>query len=288
MKKRAYGASDMMLGVLGFGAGHLGGPHLDQAQVDRLLELIVDSGVSLIDTAPSYGESEARIGRGLARLRARVVVSTKVGYGVPGVPDWTGPCITGGIEQALEKLQTDYLDIVHLHSCPRQVLERGDVIEALQNSKTSGKLRFAAYSGDGEALEWAIDSGAFDGVQCSYNLVDRAAATAIRRAKERGLGVIVKRPLANAVWRFDERPEAFDLGTYWDRWRTLHYGIAQAELALPFALSIEGATCAIVGTSNPRHVRLAVEQARTTLPEVQLEQLDRDYAPHAAGWPGLI
>jgi hypothetical protein len=59
------------------------------------------------------------------------VLSTKVGYGIPGLADWTGPCIATGGDAALARLATDRLDVVHLHSCPREVLERGEVVEAL-------------------------------------------------------------------------------------------------------------------------------------------------------------
>jgi aryl-alcohol dehydrogenase-like predicted oxidoreductase len=102
----------------------VGDPQLDDAEVGRMLNLAVDAGVNLFDTAPSYGISEERLGRHLAGRRKEVVLSTKLGYGVPGIADWIGACITAGVEQALRLLRTDYLDIAHFHSCPRAVLEQ--------------------------------------------------------------------------------------------------------------------------------------------------------------------
>ena len=285
---RPYGASGLAVSALGFGAGQLGRAELDEAEAERLLHAVLAAGITLIDTAPSYGSSEERIGRYLSAQRAAIVLSTKLGYGVRGIEDWSAPCITAGIEQALTKLRTDWLDIAHLHSCPRTVLERGEVIEALQRARTAGKIRCAAYSGDGEALEWAIDSGAFDGVQCSFNLVDRAAQPAIRRAAARGLGVILKRPLANAVWRFHERPAAEDLATYWDRWQVLGCGLAQAELALPFVLAEAGASAAIVGTSQVAHLETALARAAAPLPAEARGELEAAYALHGGDWPGQI
>ena len=125
-----------------------------------------------IDTAPSYGLSEERIGRHLGSRRHEYVLSTKLGYGVAGIEDWTGPCITAGIEQALRLMRTDHIDIAHLHSCPRGTLERGDVIEALEQAKAAGKIRAMAYSGENDDLAYALATGRFDGFmarhRCQY------------------------------------------------------------------------------------------------------------------------
>ncbi|PID37560.1 MAG: aldo/keto reductase [Proteobacteria bacterium] len=288
-RQRPYGTSGITVSELAFGAGHLGGADLDDERARALVSAVVDSGANLIDTAPSYGCSETRLGKILGGdTSTHVLLSTKVGYGVPGVGDWTGPCITKGIEVACRKLRREQIDLVHLHSCGRDVLERGEVIEALLAARQAGKVRLAAYSGDGEALEWAIDSGHFDGVQCSYNLVDRAAADAIGRAARKGMGVILKRPLCNAVWRFDERPEAFDLSSYWDRWQALQLGDGDRAQALPFALRVEGASCAIVGTSRRAHWQQAVEASARALTDAQLERYWERYAQVGASWPGLI
>ena len=65
-----------------------------------------------------------------------------------------------------------------------------------------GRVRVAAYSGDNEPLEWAAASGRFGSVQCSVNMADQyAVARGLAAAQQAGLGVIAKRPLANACWR---------------------------------------------------------------------------------------
>jgi aryl-alcohol dehydrogenase-like predicted oxidoreductase len=95
-----YGTTDLFINPLGLGAAQIGDTTLDDAQVGRLLNTAVDAGINLFDTAPSYGISEERIGRHLATRRRELILSTKLGYGVSGIPDWTGPCITAGVEQA--------------------------------------------------------------------------------------------------------------------------------------------------------------------------------------------
>src|SRR3954447_2022124 len=101
MDKRSFGNTGISVPVLGFGAGHIGDPALSEEEVGRLLHGALDLGVTLIDTARSYGLSEERIGKHLSHRRKDFVLSTKVGYSVPGVADWTGPVITAGVDAAL-------------------------------------------------------------------------------------------------------------------------------------------------------------------------------------------
>ena len=140
ISNRPYGKTGLMVSSLGFGAGQIGDARQSEEDVAQLLNAAIDAGVTLIDTAPGYGLSEVRIGRHISVRRSEFVLSTKLGYGVAGVEDWTGPCITAGVEQALRVMRTDRLDIAHLHSCPRSVLVRGDVIDALERAKHEGKI----------------------------------------------------------------------------------------------------------------------------------------------------
>src|SRR4249919_1617455 len=169
IETRPYGDTGMHVSSLGLGAGQLGDERLSEADAEALLLGAIDAGITLVDTAPSYGVSEQRIGRFLGARRDGVVISTKLGYGVPGVPDWTGPCITAGVEQALRTLRTDRIDIAHLHSCPREVLERGEVVDALAAAKAQGKVLAIAYSGENEDLDVALAGGRFDGLMASLN-----------------------------------------------------------------------------------------------------------------------
>ena len=118
ISKRAYGKTGLMVSALGLGAAQIGDPNLEEANVAALLNSAVDAGITLIDTARSYGLSEERIGRHLASRRDDIVLSTKLGYGIAGYEDWTGPCITSGIEQALRMLRTDRIDICLLYTSP--------------------------------------------------------------------------------------------------------------------------------------------------------------------------
>jgi aryl-alcohol dehydrogenase-like predicted oxidoreductase len=290
---RPLGKTGMSVSAVGLGAGRIGGPETTEADVDRLVGGALDAGVTLIDTARSYGLSEERLGRALAGRRERVVLSTKVGYGVPGVPDWTDRSVTDGVDAALLRLRTDRLDVVHLHSCELAVLERNGVAEALRSAVQAGKVRVSAYSGEGEALLWAVRSGLFGAVQCSVSVVDQAALdAAVAEAAARGIGVLGKRALGNAPWRFDARPPEPDVAEAWDRFRALRPdagGLSWPAFFTRFAAFASGVSAVLVGTASLAHLREAagaVEQG--PLDPARLASLRGAFAGAGRGWSGRI
>ncbi len=243
---RPFGATGLAVPVLGLGAGPVGDCALDEAEAGRLLHGALDLGLTFVDTAPGYGLSEERIGRHLSSRRSSFVLSTKLGYGVPDVPDWTPECIARGVDQALSRLRTDALDVAHLHSCPLETLLSSGVVEALLGAVRVGKVRVAAYSGENEALAWAISSCAFGSVQCSVNVCDQRSLTLVAA---RGLGVVAKRPLANAPWN----PAAAHPGR-------------RGRRGVPIPL----------GRPPPRRPRPAPRRARHPLRRLRSRSLDRD------------
>ena len=291
--RRPLGRTGLTVSILGLGAGRIGGPETTHADVDRLLGTAADLGVTLIDTARSYGASEERLGHALQGRRAGFVLSTKLGYGVDGVPDWTGRSVEAGVDGALGRLRTDVIDIVHLHSCPRELLERGEVVEALHRTVRAGKVRVAAYSGENDALELAVRSGTFGVVQCSVSIVDPAALSrAVPEAVARNVGVLAKRPLGNAPWRFDRRPDAEDVAEAWERFRALGLdpaGEPWPALAARFSAFAPGVASILLGTASPDHL-LSVAGALEDgpLPAPMLAAIREAHARVGAGWAGRI
>jgi aryl-alcohol dehydrogenase-like predicted oxidoreductase len=293
LPRRPLGTTGLEVSAVGLGGGPLGDASLSEADAHRLLDAALDAGITLLDTAPSYGASEERIGRWLAPHRDRVVVSTKLGYGVPDVPDWTGRAITDGVELARRRLRVDTLDVAHLHSCSREVLEHGEVVDALADAVRRGHVRVAAYSGDDEALGYAVASGRFSSVQLSLNPWDRAALDVVLPAcRGRDLGVFAKRALGNAPWRFDEPPEAPDLAELYRRFDVLDLDpgtLDWAELSLRFAAWQPGVSSALVGTRRPERVAAAVAAvARGPLPDEAEHRLTAAWRRHGTGWPGIV
>lgn len=298
---RALGRTGLRVSALGLGAGPLGDLSLDDAAAEKVLHTALALGINVIDTAPSYGASEERIGRALAGRRREVVLVTKGGYGVDGVPDWTPEVLTRGIERALTRLRTDWIDVFLLHSCPLEVLARGDLVEPLNRARAAGKIRAMGYAGDGAALDYAVASGAFDVIECSVNIVDqRALDGAISKAHARGMGVLAKRSLANAAWRSsgDTRPSRDDVAIYWERFHAMwpvdaggSTNVAQPwdELSIRFASHAPGVSSALVGSRDAAHLaRAAAHVARGPLEGERLSDLSNRFERHGRDWAGVV
>ncbi|MHB1045811.1 MAG: aldo/keto reductase [Thermoanaerobaculia bacterium] len=287
---RPFGATGLAVPLLGLGAGSVGDESLDEAEAARLLHGALDLGLSFVDTAPGYGLSEERIGRHLSSRRSSFVLSTKLGYGVPGAPDWTPECIARGVDQALARLRTDVLDVAHLHSCPLETLLSSGVVEALLDAVRAGKVRVAAYSGENEALAWAVSSSAFGSVQCSVNVCDQRSLTLVAA---RGLGVVAKRPLANAPWNPSAaHPDDVAAAAYRTRWAALRLddlGLPPAELAIRFAAFAPGVSTSIVGSRRLEHLaETSAFVAKGHLPDEIRATIETRYAALGRDWPGMI
>jgi aryl-alcohol dehydrogenase-like predicted oxidoreductase len=293
MEQVLFGTTGLTVSRLGLGCGGLGEDRVTDGDAERLVLGAVDLGVTFFDAARSYGLAEERLGRILGSRRDAVLLSTKGGYGVEGVEDWTPAVITRGIEEACARLRTDRIDVFHLHSCPVDVMLRDGLLEALGRARDAGKLRVAAYSGDNEGLAWAVGSAAFASVQCSVNVFDQhGLRESVPRAAARGMGVVAKRPLGNAPWRFAERPAGQDAELTWERMQALAVepdGLAWDELALRFAAFAPGVACAVVGTTSLAHLRdAAANVAKGALGEDVKARIAARYEAVGLGWPGRI
>jgi aryl-alcohol dehydrogenase-like predicted oxidoreductase len=292
--RRTLGTTGLEVSALGLGAGPLGDARLSDADAESLVKSALDAGVTLFDTAPSYGSSEERLGRALGARRREAVIATKGGYGVPGVADWTGDVIRLGIDAALRRLGTDVIDVFLLHSCDEGTLRRDDILGELDRAKSAGKIRAAGYSGENDALAAAVASRRFDVVECSVSPFDRASlGGAVAAAASAGLGVLAKRPLANAAWRHGSVPDAHDVRMYWERAKAMGVDpspLAWPEVALRFATFAPGVSAALMGTTNAAHLAQAVTAvARGPLDEALLARLEEAWQrAHGPSWPGVI
>jgi aryl-alcohol dehydrogenase-like predicted oxidoreductase len=295
MKRNPYGRSGLQVSLLGFGAMHLNDGRIGEAEAGRLLNAVLDLGVNLIDTARGYGLSEERIGRHLSWRRRDFLLSTKVGYGIPGFEDWTADCIVAGVDAALARMRCEHIDIVHLHSCPLPVLARGDVIRALESCRDAGKLGVVAYSGDNEEIDFAIGCGRFGAVQTSVSICDQGNfAQRLPALRAGGMGVIAKRPLAGVVWNRPERPGDLAEGAYWDRWQAMGLGATlqgcdATELALRFVAHSPLVASSIVGTRSLAHFEQnlrIVEQG--PLPDGEVDRIHAAFRQHGRDWRGMI
>jgi aryl-alcohol dehydrogenase-like predicted oxidoreductase len=203
MERRRLGGTDMEASVLGFGGSEIGYERASARTVARLLGGALDAGLNVIDTAECYDDSEALIGAALGARRGEVYLLTKCGHPRGyGRGDWRPASLLSSIERSLKRLRTDRLDLIQLHSCELTDLRRGDAIAALERARERGLTRYIGYSGDGEAARYAVECGRFDTLQTSVSIADQEAIERTLPAAARAqMGVIAKRPIANAAWR---------------------------------------------------------------------------------------
>jgi aryl-alcohol dehydrogenase-like predicted oxidoreductase len=293
MDQREFGNTGLLISILGFGAGEIGDFALDDKTVERILNYALDNGINLIDTARGYYASEDRIGKFVSYRRNEFILSTKVGYGISNFEDWSYDSIIAGVEEALRLLRTDYIDIVHLHSCPIEILKRGEAIQALLKTVEAGKVKLAAYSGENDELKFAVESNAFRSVQTSFNICDQRNTENIFPVTiKKQIGVIAKRSIANAPWRYNERPIGNYAEEYWLRWKKMNVndiGMDWNEAALRFSAFAEGVHTSIVGTTNIEHLKRNIEIiSRGRLPEDLCSKFRSSFKQSDDGWIGQV
>jgi aryl-alcohol dehydrogenase-like predicted oxidoreductase len=292
MEQRQLGSTGIVVSQLGFGTGNIGTSSFSERECEELLNSVVDLGINLIDSARSYGLAEERIGRYLKARRDEIVLSTKVGYGIPGYQDWTPECIEAGVDAALQRFQTDRIDIVHFHSCPAPVLLQEGLIEALLRAVENGKIRVAAYSGDNEPFDWALTSGKFASLQTSINICDQRSFEKITSTRNDGVGIVAKRSLANAAWLNFPRPNDQAAEEYRKRWQIMNLGFPAdeaAEFALRFVAFLPGVHSCLIASTKLEHVRqnVAIVERGPLAPEMQT-RIREAFGRHRSEWPGMI
>ena len=289
---RNFGNTGLKVSSLGFGAGEIGDYNFSEKDSEKLLNSVLDLGINLIDTARGYYASEERIGKYISHRRNEFILSTKVGYDIEGFNNWTYDIIVAGVENALKLMRTDYIDIVHLHSCDLEVLKNGEVIKALHKTVEQGKVKVAAYSGENEELKFAVESGLFGSLQTSVNICDQIDLDGtLDLAKQKGLGVIAKRPIANAPWRFSERPVGEYAEEYWHRWKTMNLPEQEnwLDTFLRFSVFADGVDTAIVGTKNIEHLKSNLRIIEQDPLDSDLIQLIKDkFKSHNQNWRGEV
>ena len=300
MEQTPFGKTGLMVTRLGIGASELGDYSLsgdDVEKAGRVLNTALDGGINFLDTGACYRNSEELIGLTVSSRRDDYVLATKCGHARGGLPgeDWSAETVARSIERSLVRLKTDHLDLVQIHSCNLSVLERGEVIDALLKARDAGKTRFVGYSGDNEAARYAVESGLFDALQTSFNVVDQNANAdgLLALAEEKGMGVIIKRPIANGAWGAKGSPTSEYGAEYFKRAKAM---AAMGSIpgapgdrilaALGFVFAHPEVDTAIVGTQNPDHMASNIEMMERGIgvPAEMVQEFHRRYDELREGW----
>lgn len=283
--QRTLGRTGLLVSEIGLGALELGRDwrgwdqtgdraKTDEAEAARLLNTALDNGCNFIDTAAAYHLSEERIGRAIRHRRSEFLLATKCGEvwdpAAGSVYDYGAAATRRSIDESLRKLQTDYVDLLQIHSGSREVIEKGETLAAMREAQAAGKVRFIGLSCGKDAALAALQSGDYDTIQISYNVLDRQMEqTVLPLAQEKNVGVIIKDGLA--AGRLLAAPDALgekERERYKAVQETLRAllpdGMTLAELALRWVLSHPAVSTIIAGTRRPEHLlaNLAVADGR--------------------------
>jgi aryl-alcohol dehydrogenase-like predicted oxidoreductase len=297
MEVRRLGRTGFAVSVLGFGASEIGYQNVAESTVEKLLSSALDGGLNVIDTAACYDSSEELIGSTVGHRRSEFHLFTKCGHASGlQVEDWTPELVELSVTRSLKRLRTDYVDLLQFHSCEAVSLHNDELVAALVRTKENGLARAIGYSGDGADALYAVETGVFDALQISVNIADQEAIDlAIPAAAARDMGIIAKRPIANAAWLFNRWRVGDYEKPYWRRLKKLSYDFARAdpkaavETALRFTLSVPGVDTAIVGTTRPtRWAENAALAAKGVLSRSEFDAIRARWLVAASSdWVGL-
>ena len=281
MKLRTLGRTGLQVSELGFGALEIGRnwPYWRKEQQDfqrpseaeavRVLDAAVDLGINFFDTAPAYFKSEEILGRAFKGKRDKVIIATKCGEwfdGEQSVYNYSASETTKFIENSLRLLQTDHIDLLQIHSASADTIRSGETLSAMKKAREQGKVRFLGISTDQEeAARLAIESGEYDSIQVSYNIIMREMSERIfPLAQNKGIGIIIKGGMATGQLT-SKYSDVNDQNQREHIARISHIADEQRlklpELALRFALSSSAVSTVIIGTKSVEHLRSNAETA---------------------------
>ena len=204
------GSTDLEVTRLGYGGLELKGPAVDgrdltHGEAAEVLDAVLDSGITLIDTADCYGISEETIGRHLSDRRSEYVLATKAGChrDAPpsgGTKDLTREGLVYNVERSLRRLRTDHIDLLQIHTPVvkrgnRPVLghtEREEIIATLEDMRAQGKFRWLGVSTNLPHLAHFFNWGVFDAYMLPYSVFQREHEEWITKLAGLGLGTIIR------------------------------------------------------------------------------------------------
>lgn len=310
IEQRPLGGANITVSSVGLGTAAIALPYGAPGQARRpprrsaarrTIELALEAGITLIDTAPAYGEAEEIVGEVVAG-GARCVIATKLATPRQGwdslSPGEARSAVRRSVGRSLERLRRERVELVQVHNADRGLVSRGDVADALEELRSEGALDAigATVYDEGDAIA-VVGSGRFDSVQLPYSALDsRADRRVLPMAMEAGVAAIARSVLLRGVLS----AAALALGPGFARLRDAadrfrrEIGATWEDLpaaALAFVLTRPGISSALVGPRDPVELRGLISgaagfmKAARKLTDLRLDLPDDLLDPRA--WEGL-
>jgi predicted aldo/keto reductase-like oxidoreductase len=257
LPSRVLGRTGAKVSILAFGCGSRFLMYKDENSATAILNRAIDLGITYLDTAYAYGdgESETRVGRVMATRRKDVWLATKI-------PDRTRDEFLRRLEASLKRLQTDHVDLVHIHSLGQandleKIEAKDGALKGLMEAREQKMARFAGMTShtNGEIMALAIERHDLDCVQMALNASrnGRFEELALPAANKKNLGVIAMKVTGQEFLVGDGA------------------GKAGMKSLLRYSMSLPVST-AVVGMPHPEMLAGNVETARTFSPLTDMEK----------------
>ena len=307
MLYRKFGHTDLIVSEIGFGAWGIGGPaivgdtpigwgntddEISIAALNKAMEL----GINFYDTADFYGfgHSEELIGKVFGNSD-KVVIASKVGHRVASDEtiylDYSKKYVLEACEASLKRLKRDSIDLYQLHAARMKHLEEGECIEAMEQLKKEGKIRYWGISLNTfepkPEAEFLIKNNLCSGFQLVFNIINQRSLDVINPAGEHNYGVIARMPLQFGLLtgkftvdskferedhrsvRLNEKILTKSLESLEKVWYLCEkYDISKTSLAMSFVMSHNDITTSIPGIKTPEQAELNTKEL------VRLEEED--------------
>ncbi|MEV7801956.1 aldo/keto reductase [Microbispora sp. NPDC088329] len=304
MTYRRLGDSGLVVSALGLGGNNFG-RRLDLDATRAVVDAALDAGVTLIDTADIYGESEALLGEALKGRRDQVVLATKFGGDVHGAngPDWGARAsrryVRLAVERSLRRLKTDWIDLYQLHfPDPSTPIE--ETLSVLTDVVREGKVRYVGSSNFASwqvtDADWIARTGGFErfvSAQNEYSLLDRRVEGELVPALlHHGIGLLPYFPLANGLLtgkyrrgeeppsgtRLADRPQYLTDARFEvvERLREFaeRQGVTLLDIAIGGLLAQPAVSSVIAGATRPEQIKSNVAAAAWRPDEAALKELN--------------
>jgi len=276
MEKRKLGKTGMAVTPLGYGSMGLRGPRtwgvrvVEEDAADRFLNQVLDSGINFIDTSPDYGICEQRIGDYISSRRSEYFLATKCGCVYQEVDNqlqivhvWDKEVVRRNLETSLQRMKTDYVDVLQFHGGDAAALQQAGLIELLIDFKRQGVIRNLGVSTKIPNLKALIDLQVFDTFQIPYSCLDRTHHELISKAAAVGAGVIIRGGVAqggpDAVIQRQANNRIWELAKLS---QLVPKEMTAAQLLLRYTLSHPDCHTVIVGTCDHGHLESNIQAVK--------------------------
>jgi aryl-alcohol dehydrogenase-like predicted oxidoreductase len=311
MKMRELGNTGLTVSEISFGGWQIGNDDswegMDRAAALRLVRAALEAGITLFDTAPNYGggESQSILGEALEGRRGDIVLVSKFGHPTEGPKDFSAGRFEADLGESLERLRTDFLDVLLLHNPPGEMFEGTDPLwEALEKARNDGRIRHYGASIDfAREAEACLRNTGSEVLEVFFNILHQDVRGAFPLIREKGAGVIVKIPL-DSGWlsgRYDKGSRFDGIRSRWSDediarraglvsrlgWLT-EDGSELPQKAIAYLLSYEEVSCVIPGIRTVEHLESNIAASGSSLEREHRKRLEGFWEEFTGGGRDLL